>query len=221
MEIVNSWLIRAVKNFASYNVTLSGLPSTVICGLTADNEVDGTVVPVGTTQAVATGSPASTLRALATSSSSSQSSGGKPPSVPFKALSPKHHTCLSYDTTSLCLPARRIHKTKRDGIRNQASRHPKNFPQRETEISPYIGNGPQKLISEPTTQTAPAQAISPHLPTVQYTIDLQPTWKPSTPTRTRLPPSPSSPSFPTIPAPTPSVASSPTPNSVATRGARA
>lgn len=90
--------------FPDYNVTMNGLPSSIACGLTADTQIQGTSVSIGSASGTSTAPGTST-----TSATSTDGQGGAyvapPPATPFKSLDPTGYVCLAHDADPpFCLP---------------------------------------------------------------------------------------------------------------------
>ena len=79
------------EDFVTYNLSLTGTPSAIACGLSADSNGTGVSVPVGSANTTSTDGQGGAVVPA-------------PSPTPFAALSPKDYTCLSYTDASLCLP---------------------------------------------------------------------------------------------------------------------
>ena len=83
--------------YETYNLSVTGLPSAIACGLSASSNTGGVSLPVDTVTSD-----------NATNTTSTDGQGGAyvsaPSTGPFAALSNNDYVCLSYSGASLCLP---------------------------------------------------------------------------------------------------------------------
>lgn len=91
------------EEYDTYGVSITGLPSAIACGLSADSaDGDGVSLPIGAGTTSNTTTPDNTT--------STDGQGGAyvpaPPAAPFADLSPNDYACISSTTShaSLCLP---------------------------------------------------------------------------------------------------------------------
>ena len=95
-------------SYPTYDVTVSGLPSAIACGLTSAINVNGVAVPIGDD------TNGQTPQTSSNPSDDTSNQGGAfiapPPAAPFAPLDPKDYVCLSYQGASICVPPGRYHK---------------------------------------------------------------------------------------------------------------